>query len=292
MKIALVTYLQKPQGTLDDQLLFQRLVEQGQHVEFAVWSDQNIQWSSYDFVILRSTWDYYFNIKDFLNWLKKIELETKIINSAETVIWNSSKEYLLELEKNNLPIVPTLVAKNEAQGIRLAEKLFGSHSEIVIKPAISASADLTFRIKSQEEVKSVLSKSLHRGPVLLQPFISSVVSEGEISLVFFGSKGNFQYSHSILKVPQKGDFRVQSDFGGQVKSFAPPNDLIDFAFKIIKFIPGDFNFLRVDIVNWKTQPQIGELELIEPDLFFRHASDAAVLFATHLKNESEFQSIY
>lgn len=279
MKIALATYSEKLQGTNDDQLLQAELISKGHLAEFAVWSDPRVAWSDYDLVIIRSTWDYYHHQTQFLAWIKKISLQTQVMNSIETITWNSSKEYLLELEKANLPVVPTILAKNKEQGIQAATKLFASFAEIVIKPTVSASADLTFRIQDQQKFDSILTEVLQRGPALLQPFVRSITSDGEISLILFGSKRNFQFSHAIRKIPKQGDFRVQSDHGGSIVNFIPSKELIDLAYRAIESIPGDFNFLRVDLVDWKTHAQIGELELIEPDLFFRYAKNATNSFS-------------
>jgi hypothetical protein len=47
--------------------------------------------------------------------------------------------------------------------------------------------------------------------------MDNVVNEGEYSLFYF----NGEYSHTILKTPQAGDFRVQEEHGGLITAFRP-----------------------------------------------------------------------
>ena len=54
-------------------------------------------------------------------------------------------------------------------------------------------------------------------PYMVQPFVSEIVEEGEISLFMFAG----QHSHSIRKRPKQGDFRVQEDYGGEHSLIEP-----------------------------------------------------------------------
>ena len=51
------------------------------------------------------------------------------------------------------------------------------------------------------------------GPLLAQPFVSAVVTEGEYSLFYFDGA----FSHAILKTPKERDFRVQEEHGGLIR---------------------------------------------------------------------------
>ena len=103
--------------------------------------------------------------------------------------------------------------------------------------------------------------------MLAQPFVKSVTTSGEISLIFFAG----EYSHSVLKTPKPGDFRVQEEHGGQIKSFEPDREIIEFAIRTLRNVPGDTLFARVDVVLLSNnQPALMEVELIEPSLYLSY----------------------
>ncbi len=61
----------------------------------------------------------------------------------------------------------------------------------------------------------------------------SVISEGEFSLFYF----NDRYNHAILKIPTKGDFRVQEEHGGRLSTIEPEKQLFAAAKTAITAIP-------------------------------------------------------
>ena len=87
---------------------------------------------------------------------------------------------------------------------------------------------------------------------------------------------NGKYSHAVLKKAKMGDFRVQDDFGGTVEKINPSKDLISLAEKTIQKLKPIPFYSRVDLIlNNENSPVIMELELIEPELWFRFNVDAA-----------------
>ena len=90
--------------------------------------------------------------------------------------------------------------------------------------------------------------------------------------MIFGGK----FSHAILKKAKKGDFRVQDDFGGTVQIIDPSKEIIQLAERTIKKLKPNPIYARVDVINNNdNQPVIMELELIEPELWFRFKEDSA-----------------
>jgi hypothetical protein len=124
--------------------------------------------------------------------------------------------------------------------------------------------------------KSILKKFESR-ECMIQPFMQSVVDEGEYSLIYFDSV----LSHTILKTVEKGDFRVQEEHGGGVTPIINPNEeLLKTAEKVMSTLPEKPLYARVDLVR---TPQnsfaLMELELIEPSLYFRFDSTSPKVFA-------------
>ncbi len=266
MKISLVTCNKLLLGTNDDQLLAAELCRRGHHVEFKVWSDNSINWKHFDVIVLRSTWDYCEHLSDFLKWAKSVESHSLLLNSSQTLSWNHEKKYLLELAEKNISVVPTKIfSSSESKDPFDLLKLY---PQIVLKPEVSASAKNTFKVQSEEQVRSAVKSITAHSRVIAQPFISSVAKEGEVSLVFVYDK-SWSYSHAVQKIPKANDFRVQSEHGGSVQDFIPSVELINFSYQALSCVPGRCLLARVDIVNWWQQPLIMEIELIEPELFFR-----------------------
>jgi glutathione synthase/RimK-type ligase-like ATP-grasp enzyme len=284
MNLIFATCSEKPNGTLDDGLLKEHLRQRGHQVVFKVWSDSQVEWEKADAVVVRSTWDYHRRLPPFLEWAERVAGLARLYNSREIIEWNSSKRYLLELERHRVPIVPSVFARNARDAQDAAASLLDEHDEIVVKPAVSATAELTFRSGDMTAATAAVSQVLLRGEVLLQPFVESIANDGELSLMFFASGERYGFSHAVLKTPKSGDFRVQSDFGGSVQPQTVSDDLRELASTALSKVPGRALYARVDIIDWKTNPQIGELELIEPDLFFRCAETSVSMIADALES--------
>ena len=108
--------------------------------------------------------------------------------------------------------------------------------------------------------------------MLFQEFQYEIQRKGEMSLIMI----NGQFTHAVLKKAKHGDFRVQDDFGGTVVDYVPNQEEIAFAEKAIAACPKETTYGRVDIFyDNESLLSIGELELIEPELWFRKHHAAA-----------------
>jgi hypothetical protein len=112
--------------------------------------------------------------------------------------------------------------------------------------------------------------------MILQEYQKQITTKGEISLMLFGG----EYSHAVLKKAKPGDFRVQDDFGGTVHAYMPSDQAIRFAENALAQCPELPIYARVDLF-WNNEDDLvlGELELIEPELWFREAAQSAELCA-------------
>jgi glutathione synthase/RimK-type ligase-like ATP-grasp enzyme len=266
MRIAFVTCVDKPEGTEDDLVWKQHLQSLGHQVQSVAWSASHEDWSFYDLVVIRSTWDYHKYLPRFLKWAEEGSRKTKLVNSLASIKWNSSKNYLLELPIESR--IQSFISKDRVSLSKQIQKMLAEHKVIVMKPTVSATADLTFKVSQVPESIKPLDEILKRGEVILQPFISSILEDGEISLIFYFDQ-EWKYSHAVRKIAKSGDFRVQVEFGGQVESFSASEKHIQIALNNLKLVPAGNLFARVDLMDWKAGPKIGEIELIEPQLFFK-----------------------
>ena len=103
------------------------------------WDDAAIDWSVFDLVVLRSTWDYSQRLPEFLRWIDRASPLTTLVNPREVVRWNTDKHYLAQLAKAGVPVVPsTFVEPGEDAGRALDAFLANASDEFVVKPSIGA----------------------------------------------------------------------------------------------------------------------------------------------------------
>ena len=95
-----------------------------------------------------------------------------------------------------------------------------------------------------------------------------------------------KYSHAVLKIAKEGEFRVQDDFGGSVHQYDPSDEEIEFAEHVAAHTSPLPAYARVDVI-WDNNDQlaVAELELIEPELWFRFKPEAADLMADAVLRE-------
>jgi glutathione synthase/RimK-type ligase-like ATP-grasp enzyme len=263
----------------DDDLAHEPLRRLGWEVTTVPWSQPGMDWSRFEAVIIRSTWDYHKHLDEYLAVLETIDRSgARLANPLETVRWNVRKTYLRDLEARGLPVVPTLWPRWEtgidADRIRRLFDELGT-DEIVIKPVVSASAYDTFRLHRGSEEIAEAAAVFEGREVMAQPFLANIVEEGEYSLFYFGG----ELSHTILKSPKDKDFRVQEEHGGLIRAADPPAPLPDLGRRILEALPVRPLYARIDLVRHDPGFVLMELELVEPSLYFRTDPGSAERFA-------------
>lgn len=263
-----------------DELLIAPLAELGWQVDEVSWRDTNADWNQYEVVVIRSPWDYQDNPKRFMQVLKEIDdSSAQLENKLELIKWNIDKIYLRDMQQRDIPIVPTLWYQSWSN-LKDSSRLFDEFqtSEIVIKPTVSANADDTFRIKQKyyDSYRNELEAIFSNRPFMVQPFLESIITEGEFSVFYFGST----YSHTIIKKPQKGDFRVQEEHGGTLHKHIPDEELKSLAHKTLQNINPLPLYSRIDFARLQDGSYaLIELELIEPSLYFNMDEKSPKRFA-------------
>ena len=212
--------------------------------EVRVWSDPSVDWARYDAVLIRSVWDYFLRHDEFVRWVESVPVP--MWNPAETIVWNSEKTYLRELEAKGVPTIPT-AWDGEVPW-----------EDAIVKPTV-AGGSLGLRRATRGE------------PIgedeLAQPFLPEIL-EGELSLVFFDG----EFSHAIRKTPKEGDIRVQPEHGGRVEHAEPTAEELEAAQVVLDAAGRDLLYARVDFVADRL---LIELEAIEPRFFFEYAGPGA-----------------
>ena len=254
---------------------YRRLI--GDSLEYRDWAEPG-SLSNFDLILPLIAWGYHRDMPRWLTLLDRMEAEKlTVANPAKLLRWNSDKTYLLDLESEGVAIVPTALRESlNDSALNFAREVFVT-KRLVVKPAISGGADGTFLIGPSDPLPAeALGQRM-----LIQPFLPAISEEGEFSLFYFAG----QFSHAISKHPADGDFRVQEQFGGQERPLDAPNDargLAEAALaatqKLMDCSP--LTYARIDMLRDEDgDVRLMELELIEPSLFLRFASDGGAAFA-------------
>jgi len=230
----------------------------------------------YDLVLPLVAWGYHLRVPQWLSFLDDLQAKgLPVVNPPQLLRWNSDKAYLKELSGKGIPAVRTIeVGALDDENLADAADRFGS-PELVIKPPVSGGAFGTHRIR----VGDPIPPSERGQRMMIQPFLPSIATEGEYAIILFGGG----YSHTVVKRPKSGDFRVQPHLGGSTEICEPPVGGIELAKAALGAAPAEATYARVDIVRGPDdQLQIMELELIEPALFLDVAPHGKAAFADAL----------
>jgi glutathione synthase/RimK-type ligase-like ATP-grasp enzyme len=272
--VVLATAAELPGLHTDDGPLLDALSRR--HVPWRVlaWDDPSVDWSKAALVVIRSTWDYVPRRAEFVTWAQRVTAVTTLWNPAEVVAWNTDKRYLRRLADTGIGIVPTLWLDRGTTADLAALLDDAGWVESVVKPVVSAGSIGTIRCHRAEAAAAQghLDALLAKGDVMVQPYVAGVETEGELSVVWIDGA----LTHAIRKVPRRGDFRVQEEFGGRYEPAQLDDDLRAAAGAVLAQVEPDCRYGRVDLVP---APDGGhwliEVELVEPQLFLRYEPAAA-----------------
>lgn len=194
-----------------------------------------------------------------------------VANPPAVLRWNADKAYLARLAEAGAPVVPTLaVERLDGDALDAARARFGTDT-LVVKPTVSAGAFQTLRLRPGDPLDGTPA-----GAALIQPYLSAVEAEGELSLVFLGGR----FSHALAKVAAPGDFRVQPEWGGRLRPVVPDAAALDAAAAVLATVAEPLLYARIDLVrDGEGRPRLMEAELIEPDLYLGLDPEAPARFA-------------
>ena len=252
----------------EDNFLKEALERLGYKVHRTNWDDQAMDWSTTNYIFFRTTWDYFDRYDEFEPWLENVCTKTRLINPKELIYWSLDKHYLGDLDQAGVRIPNTLfIEPGDSRSLsEVIESL--DWNEFILKPAISGAARHTYRFKKDHAVQheAIFSELIAKESMLIQEFQSQILTKGEVAFMVFGGK----FSHAVLKKAKAGDFRVQDDFGGTIEIYHPNEKEIAFVEKAFAACNPVPIYARIDVI-WDNDDQlsIGEIELIEPELWFR-----------------------
>jgi len=268
-RIAIITCDQLPEPDPDEPLLLEAIRAAGMEAQMLAWdappgSLKRRDPADFDACIIRSSWNYYLDPDAFLDWIDRCAASSTLLNPAPIVKWNIHKRYLRDLETAGLPIVPTeFVDRGEKLCFADIMRTRG-WTDAVIKPCVSAASFQTrrFSLDQSDDAQNFLDDLTASRDTMLQPYMRSVDTSGERSIMRVGS----EQTHAIRKNPR---------FAGQDESVSaslPVTDderaLFDRVLAAAPFERNDLLYARLDLMPDEPGTScISELELIEPSLF-------------------------
>ncbi len=294
-KIALATCRRLPDWEVDDAPLHEALSALGVEVLRPAWDDPEFDWAACDACLIRTTWDYVPRQDAYVAWADHVATMTRLFNPPEIVRWNTHKGYLRDLELREVPVIPTIWFKAGREPHWREELIESGWSKAFIKPVVGAAAHDTLRFEvtpsGLDEAARHLSLLAPGRPMMLQPYLPGVETEGEYSVILIDGA----VTHSVRKYPVPGDYRVQDDHGGKDEPAKLGGDDLALAKRIVAVAEDwvepkhrsangeSLLYARVDFLRDEAgRLCVTELELVEPSLFFRHSPEAAARLASAL----------
>ncbi|MDH4048901.1 MAG: hypothetical protein OEV63_12300 [Gammaproteobacteria bacterium] len=281
--------------SIDADLAFAPLAKLGWHCEWKPWREPGVDWSRFDAVYIAAPWDYPTDPAGFLKVLAEIDASgVVLVNDLSLVRWNLAKTYLRDLESRGASIVPSRWCEESTGrwfddgGLDEGFATFGN--DIIVKPIVSTNATDTFLLSKPVDAATLkqLKKTFAERPFVVQPFVASIRTEGEISLFYFGDR----YSHAIQKIPKSSDFRVQEEHGAEIFAIEPESSLRETADLVISLVDPLPVYCRSDFVRGADgRFLVMELEMIEPSMYLRMHDAAPQRFAEALDRYVRRQSL-
>ena len=256
-KVALVTMEPMP-AQADHAALAAALDKRGVVPIDVAWDHPFFDWSKVDVAVIRSCWDYHLSPARFLAWTRRVP---RLLNSARVIAWNVHKGYLRQLEARSVPTIETLwVPQGPAPQLTKLMASYGWH-QAVVKPCISGGAHRTVRcsVLDGREGQKVLAEICETGEAMIQPYLPTVETSQERSLVFIDGV----FSHAVRRDP----FLTTKQHTASLAAAADDERWVaEHALRGLEF--GPLLFARVDVVRDEHgDVRVMELELIEPSLF-------------------------
>lgn len=273
--VALATCAELPQLDEDGPALVAALERRGVRGVPAVWDDAEVDWTRFELVVVRSTWDYPPRRAAFLAWAQGVP---RILNEPRTLAWNTDKTYLADLAGEGVPVIPTRFLCPGATFV-------APEGDYVVKPAISAGSKDTARYAGSdvERARAHVARLHAQDRVaMVQPYLEAVDEAGETALLYLGG----ELSHAVRKgpllragAPLEAGLFAEEDIQ-PARASGPERAVGEAAMRAVTARLPVPLYGRVDLIAGPDgDPLVLEVELTEPSLFLGHEPRATERFA-------------
>jgi glutathione synthase/RimK-type ligase-like ATP-grasp enzyme len=252
----------------DEPLLVAALAAEGVSARSVAWDADDA--FDDDLVVIRSTWDYTWRLGEFLAWARSV---ARLANPYAAVAYSADKRYLADLADRGVPTVPTTV-------VAVGDEPTFPPGDVVVKPQVGAgSRDAERHAARDPAAREHVARLQASGRgALIQPYVESVDTAGELCLVFVDGA----FSHAVTKAALLGvdpTARTFEDRQRRVSRATADTGALDLASRALAEVSADLLYARVDLLWWAGAWALSELELVEPSLFLAHHAPAAAALA-------------
>jgi len=192
-----------------------------------------VDWTDFDLVVIRSTWDYALRRDEFVAWAQRVESVTTLRNPASVIRWNTDKRYLADLATDGVAVTPTEfllpadVDGAAAAAVRIRSAI-APDSQFVVKPTVSAGSKDTVRYAAPVDDRSSLDSAATQAAALLaagravmvQPYLSAVDAEDATPIGGLDRRGVWTVENDGPAAPNEEAIRSLRA-SGQVAYAAP-----------------------------------------------------------------------
>jgi glutathione synthase/RimK-type ligase-like ATP-grasp enzyme len=260
----------------DGPLLQAALDRAGVDSVLVAWDDPRQDWSSFDRVVVRSTWDSVDRPQEFLAWARLAAEATALLNPLAAIETTLDKSYLQGLADRG-------VALPHTQFVSPGATWTPPDGDFVVKPSISGGGRETALYKGDEAVTAgehVLRLNERGSTAIVQEHIAEVGHRGEVKLVFVAGR----FTHAIRTDPllRHGTGVLERPWEVPTNPVVvdPTQEEIRFAVetlsKIEELSAARTAYARVDVVSRSSDDVVlMEVELIDPSLSLWANPDAA-----------------
>lgn len=277
--VLLVTCRDLPVGEPGAPALDAALAELGITSRWVAWDDESVDWASAKVVAVRSTWDYVHRLDAFLDWARRVDGSTRLLNGADVFRWNTDKQYLVELGAAGVPVVPTVAVEVHDDLVAAAASLDG---RVVVKPRVGAGG---LGVMVVDDPDDLADAEVGPGPWAVQPVIESVSAEGELSVFVIGGEPIC----AVRKLPVNGSILVNEEFGGTLSPAPLDDEAVALAQACVRAAEGlldtSLDYARVDQMRLPSGDlAVSELEATEPGLYLDIMRENAEPFARLIRS--------
>ncbi len=294
MRIALASSTVVPAQFSDDERVADALATHGAVADIIPWDRERTRWDRFDLVVVRSAWDYAFRRREFVAWAERVG--DHLHNPAVMIRWNSDKRYLADLGRAGIRVV-------ETDYIPPGGRLKRVDREIVVKPTVSGGARDTGRFAAEEaDAARELVAAIHAAgkTAMVQPYNASVDAIGETAVTMIDGA----FSHALRKgmvlrpnevAPVRDDALAAAEAMYDPELVTPgaaTGAELEAAREVVAELENRFGlrplYARVDLlVAADGEPELIELEAVEPNLYHDLAPGSAERFAQAILRRAE-----
>jgi SAM-dependent methyltransferase len=272
-QVGLVTCQVLPEPDPDEQILLNALRKAGVDAQLIAWDDPQADPAAFDLCVLRSCWNYFEAPDAFLAWMQRAAKNSRLLNAFQPCRWNLHKRYLLDLQNQGLPIVPSSFLDRGAPADLASIAQQHGWRKVVVKPCISAGSFATqfFDLDQFPAGQKFLQQQLQLRDMMVQKFMPSVQDIGERALIWIDG----EFTHSVVKSPRYAGDDEQVSAAQTISAALLAVGQAVVALPQLNQGEESLLYARVDLIEDENgAATISEFELLEPSLFLMQSPTA------------------